>query len=83
MVLAAAAAAAGLDGATRRTLAYHACVGLGQAHSTVKNMVAAGELIVIGHARERGVSRPVNVYAVPVPCDPQEAPPARSWTDFK
>lgn len=82
VVLGTAAAAFGQQGATRRELAYSACVGLNAARMTVDNMLAAGELVVIGHTREPGVCRPVNRYAVALPCEQQVPPLVRSWAEF-
>lgn len=83
--LANAAHVVGPDGATWRALAQRACVGFEVARATVENMVAAGELIAVGQAREPGVSRPMNRY---VPAQ-REAAAARevdaalrSWATF-
>jgi len=61
-------------------------VGFDAARVTADNMIRSGELIVIGHHREPGVCRPMNLLAVPHGA--AEAPGAaldqvvRSWSDF-
>lgn len=54
-----------LGGATWRDLAQQACVSYGLARRTADNMVAAGELIVVGHRREAHACRPMRVFARP------------------
>lgn len=79
---------AGPGGATWRGLAQMACVAGGVARRTVENMRAAGEVVVIGQAREPGVSRPLNLYA---PAPPQDGggtgvaldAVVRCWADFR
>lgn len=76
------------QGATWRALAHRAAVGLDAARRTVDNMLAAGELTVIGQARVPGVCRPLNLYA---PAGQGSAPDAghalqavvRCWADFR
>jgi hypothetical protein len=65
LALAQAVEAAPAPGATWRELAAQACVGLDSARRTVGNMVAAGELIVVGHKRVPHARRPMNVLARP------------------
>lgn len=75
-------------GATWRGLAQLACVAGDVARDTVRNMHRAGELIVVGQAREPGVNRPQNLYAPAVPQDGGGAEMAldsvvRCWADFR
>lgn len=81
-----AAVGVGRPGATWRGLARLAGVGLDAARVTAENMVRAGELIVIGHHKEPGVCRPMNLLTVPTEA-PQQPGAAldqaiRSWADF-
>lgn len=80
--LAGAAAALWPAPASRRVLAQAACVGLSQAHYTLRAMVDAGELVVCGHGAEPGANRPVNLYALPEPRAVQPRPPLGGWPDF-
>lgn len=75
-------------GVTWRDVAELACVGFDAARRTVDNIVAAGELIVVGHRRVPGVNRPMNVLARPgaAPATPEPSPfdaLARCWADFR
>lgn len=74
-------------GATWRSLAARANVGFDAARRTVDNMAAAGELIVIGHHREPGVSRPMNLYALAVETAANDGAAleqvVRCWADFR
>jgi hypothetical protein len=71
---------------TGRDVAQCAQVGFETARLTLKNMVCAGELVVVGEARTQGVCRPLNVYAYPTP--PSAAGQdllraVQSWADFR
>ncbi len=55
-------------GATWRELAAMSCVGWADARDTIKNMVTAGELVVLTTRRQPGAARPLNVYA-PAACE--------------
>lgn len=75
-------------GATWRDLAELACVGFDAARRTVDNMLAAGELIVVGHKREPHACRPMNLLARPGAVVAARAPSAfdelaRCWADFR
>lgn len=52
---------------------------------TLNNMARHGELEVVGQAREPGVCRPVNLYAVPLPDDEgaELVDVVRCWSDFR
>jgi hypothetical protein len=80
LVLGAAAMQLPPAGATWRDLAEVTCVGYSAARETVRNMVAAGELIVIGSRPVEGARRPMSLYA-PRPAAP--AGPAPTWSEFK
>lgn len=62
-------------------------VRLSAAQLTLKDMYRAGELVVVGKAREPGVCRPVNLYAFPKGAQLQGADAlaqvARSWAAFQ
>lgn len=62
MASAAKALADEAKGATWRDMAQRACVGMGVAQKTVKNMVLAGELQSIGTVRVAGARRPMSMY---------------------
>ena len=70
---------------TGRDVAAWANVGFEKTRLTLKDMVRAGELVVVGQARAPGVCRPLNVYAQPLQ---QDAPGAglaavvQRWADF-
>ena len=74
---------------TYRDAAAAAKVGLELARRTVNRMAEAGELIVIGHARAPGVSKPLNLYAKPKPVETAGAgafalqQAVRSWAEFR
>lgn len=86
LALSMAAAQVGEGGATWRTLAHHACVGLEVARHTVNHMARSGELVVVGQKPEPGVCRPMTLFA---PAAQQAAGGAdledavRSWAEFK
>lgn len=71
---------------TGRDVAAFAQVGFEKARQTLKDMVRAGELVVIGESTAPGVCRPLNVYALPAV---QGSPGAaleqalKRWVDFK
>lgn len=50
---------------TFREAAAKAQVGFEQARLTLKNMVNAGELAIVGETRAPGVCRPLNLYSQP------------------
>ncbi|XVJ69868.1 MAG: hypothetical protein HEQ39_09595 [Rhizobacter sp.] len=52
-------------GVTWRALAQGLGAEPALVKETVKNMVSAGELVVVGQCREPGVLRPMNLYALP------------------
>lgn len=52
-----------VGGGTWKDMAQRACVGLGAAQKTVKNMVMAGELEKCGQVRVEGSRRPMCRYA--------------------
>lgn len=86
MALGAAAAEMGRGGATFRDLAHLSCVGLDEARMTLKDMTCAGELVVVGTSREPGVSRPLNLYAVPLRAEDSTHDlddVVRCWADFR
>jgi predicted ArsR family transcriptional regulator len=53
------------QGVTCRGLAQGLGMDATAIRFTVENMVASGELVVVGHCREPGSFRPVNLYALP------------------
>jgi len=87
----AVAAAAGAlvqqrGGFTGRDVAQCAQVAFEKARLTLKDMVLAGELVVIGQARAPGVCRPLNVYAQPAAQQTAGADLLRvvqRWADFR
>jgi hypothetical protein len=85
MALSMAAAEFGRGGAHFKALAHRSLVGADVARITLRNMAVAGELQIVGQASLPGVSRPVNLYAVPLPeHDAAElADVVRCWADFR
>lgn len=55
----------GRDAAARVTLDEARGMAFEETRQVLKNMVVAGELIVIGHARSPNGSRPLNLYTTP------------------
>lgn len=71
---------------TGREVAHCAQVAFEKARLTLKDMVQAGELVVIGQARAPGVCKPLNLYAQPVPQQAVGADLLRAvqrWADFR
>lgn len=71
---------------TGRDVAQCAQVAFEKARLTLKDMVRAGELVVIGEASAPGVCRPLNVYAQPRPRSSAGADllqAVQRWADFK
>lgn len=71
---------------TGREVAGLAQVGFEKARLTLKDMVRAEEIVVVGETRAPGVCRPLNVYA---PATPRATPGAdlmrvvQCWADFR
>lgn len=86
LALSMAAAEFGRTGASFRDLAHRSQVALSDAQRTLDNMAAAGELERVGTTRRPGVSRPLNLYAVPLPVEPEAAElvdVVRCWAEFR
>lgn len=70
---------------TGRDVAQCAQVAFEKARLTLKDMVRAGELVVIGEAVAPGVCRPLNVYSLPTAqasAGADLAQAVRRWSDF-
>lgn len=71
---------------TGRDVAQAAQVAFEKARLTLKDMVRAGELVVVGDTTVPGVCRPLNVYTQPKPASAPGADLFRvvhSWADFR
>lgn len=71
---------------TGRDVAQCAQVAFEKARLTLKDMVRAGELVVVGEVATTGVCRPLNVYALPSRCASAGADllqAVQRWADFR
>jgi hypothetical protein len=72
---------------TYKDAAATAQVAFEKARLTVKDMVSAGELAVVGQTRAPGVSKPLNLYAQPRQAAGQASAEllqvVQRWADFR
>jgi hypothetical protein len=71
---------------TGRDVAHAAQVAMEKARLTLKDMVRAGELVVVGETTLPGICRPMNVYAQPTDASPANGAElfrvVQRWADF-